>query len=93
MNKLSRRSRQNVPRYELCSSLLVKPQRRTQNEKSKYSTTHSLHLFVDWQYYKSVEFIDRDSTCTLCLYRSTTLNIGDFVHYRFCQTDKKQEAK
>ena len=50
-------------------------------------------FFVDWQYYKSVEFIDRDSICTLCLYRSTTLNIGDFVHYRFCQTDKKQEAK
>ena len=63
------------------------------NEESKYFTTYSLHLFVDWQYYKSVEFIDRDSICTLCLYRSTFLNIGDFIHYRPCQTDKKQEAK
>ena len=63
------------------------------NEESKYFTTYSLHLFVDWQYYKSVEFIDRDSICTLCLYRSTSLNIGDFIHYRPCQTDKNRKKQ
>ena len=50
---------------------------------------YSLHLVGDWQYYKSVEFIARDSICALCLYRSTSLNIGDFIHYRPWQTDKE----
>ena len=90
-SRLSRRYPLNAPRCELCSSLLVKPQRRTQNEKSKYSTTHSLHLLIDWQYNKFVESIDQDSICTLCLYRPSSLNIGDLVWCCHCQTDKEQK--
>ena len=93
MSRLSKRYPLNAPRCELCSSLLVKQQRRTQNEESKYFTTYSLHLFVDWQYYKSVEFIDRDSIGTLCLYRSSSLNIGDLIRYCHCQTDKRKEKQ
>ena len=63
------------------------------NEESKYFTTYSLHLLVNWQYYKSVEFIDRDSICTLCLYRSSSLNIGDLIRYCHCQTDKRKEKQ
>ena len=50
-------------------------------------------MLVNWQYYKSVEFIDRDSICTLCLYRSSSLNIGDLIRYCHCQTDKRKEKQ
>ena len=63
------------------------------NEESKYFTTYSLHLFTDWQYYKSVEFIDRDSICTLRLYRTTSLDIGDLIRYCHCQTDKERKKQ
>ena len=63
------------------------------NEESIYFTTYSLHLFTGWQYDKSVEFIDRDSICTLCLYRSTSLDIGDLIRYCHCQTDKERKKQ
>ena len=91
MSRPSKRYPLNVLLWELCWLHLAKPQRRTQNEKSKYSTTHSLHLLVDWQYYKFVESIDQDSICTLCLYRPSSLNIGDLVWCCHCQTDKEQK--
>ena len=50
-------------------------------------------MFTDWQYYKSVEFIDRDSICTLCLYRTTSLDVGDLIRYCHCQTDKERKKQ
>ena len=50
-------------------------------------------LFTDRQYYKSVEFIDRDSICTLCLYRTTSLDIGNLIRYCHCQTDKERKKQ
>ena len=50
-------------------------------------------MFVDWQYHKSVEFIDRDSVCTLCMYSPTFLNIGDLIRYCHCQTDKRKKKQ
>ena len=76
---------------EECWLRAVRLWRRTKNEKSKYSTTHSLHLLVDWQHYKFVESFDQDSVCTLCLYRPSFLNIGDLVWCCHCQTDKEQK--